>query len=80
VFRSSSGVSAPLKATRTGVFTINLFRGRDELRLRVLEAEIVDRQAEASERRVVLTRTLAKLRSEASSCRPSKRMRSRSIC
>jgi hypothetical protein len=35
VFRSSSGVSAPLKATRTGVFTINLFRGRDELRLRV---------------------------------------------
>jgi hypothetical protein len=53
-----------LKATRTGVFTINLFRDATSYDRRVLEAEIVEPQAEASERRVVLTRALAKLAEE----------------
>ena len=46
-----------------------------------LEAEIVERQAEASERRVVLTKTLARLGEERGKLlRRSTRTRSRSTC
>jgi hypothetical protein len=45
-----------------------------------LEAEIVERQAEASERRIVLTRTLPRLADERGKlCGPSTRTRPRTI-
>lgn len=56
-------------------------RGQSRRLADELKAHVVERQAEASERQVVLTRKLAgSPMSEASYCRPSTRTRSRSSC